>query len=171
MNDRLQSSAGCVAVLHLLDSTNGHPLQTWRFTNRELITIGRNDGNDVIVTDPHVSRAHATIAYESGRWSIVSIGRHGTVINDRVISEAKLSHQTVFRLGKEGPTFRFDTEVSSPHRSETLDNISADLFDMLQVDEARKQQEVDQITGNALFQELKEQTRRQKSPDFDETAG
>jgi hypothetical protein len=163
MTDHLQPSADCGAVVHLLDSAQGHALQTWRFKSQELITIGRNDGNDIVLADPHVSRAHATIAYESGVWSIVSIGRHGTLVNDRMISEAELKHQTVIRLGAEGPMLRFDTNVYEPSRSETMDNITADLFAMLEVDELRKRQEVEQIVGNSLFKELKERSRRQKS--------
>ena len=35
-----------------------------------------------------------------------------------------------------------------------MDNIDADMLAMLEVDEQRKQQEVDQIAGNALFQRV-----------------
>jgi predicted component of type VI protein secretion system len=169
MSDHLQPSAGCTAVVHLLDSARGHPLQTWRFRNQELITIGRSDGNDVVLTDPHVSRAHATIAYETGKWTIVSIGRHGTLVNDRKVAKAKLSHQTVFRLGGEGPTLRFDTDLIESHRSETIDGFDVDMLALLEVDELRKQQEVDQIVGKTLFQELKEHSRRSKLGGADET--
>ena len=106
---------------------------------------------------------------QDGAWTIVSIGRHGTLVNDRMISEATLQHQTVFRLGAEGPMLRFDTNLAEPRRSETIDNISVDMLAMLEVDEVRKQQEVDQIAGNALFQELQEQSRRSKIRS-DETA-
>ena len=66
MTEHLQPSAGIGAVIHLLDSAQGHPLQTWRFKNQDLITIGRNDGNDIVLSDPHVSRAHATIVVRGG---------------------------------------------------------------------------------------------------------
>lgn len=170
MTSHLQPSAGQVVAIHLLDSAQGHPLQTWRFVAQELITIGRNDGNDVVLSDPHVSRAHATIVLEEGAWRIVSIGRHGTIVDDRRISEAKLGHQTVFRLGAEGPLLRFDAEVSDVQRSETIDNFGAEMLAMLEVDEARKQQEVDEIVGNALFRELQEQSRRLNRANGDDTA-
>src|SRR5262245_7322554 len=162
MAKHLQPSAGFGAVIHLLDSAQGHPLQTWRFKNQDLITIGRSDGNDIVLADRHVSRAHATISFDGGEWTIVSIGRHGTLVNDRMVSEAKLAHQSTFRLGSEGPLLRFDTNVSEPHRSETIDNISVDLLSMLEVDESRKQQEVEEIVGNALFQELKAQSQQRR---------
>lgn len=170
MTDHLRPSAGHGVAVHLLDSAQGHPLQTWRFTGQNLITIGRNDGNDIVLSDPHVSRAHATIAWEDGSWRIASIGRHGTIINDRLISEAKLHHQTTFRLGAEGPLLRFDTDAADARRSETLDNLSGDMLAMLEVDERRKQEEVDQIAGNALFRELKEQSRRLNRANIEDTA-
>lgn len=170
MTEHLQPTAGFGAAIHLLDSAQGHPLQTWRFQNQEVITIGRNDGNDIVLTDPHVSRAHATVVFDNGVWKIVSIGRHGTLVNDRMVSDAKLTDQTTFRLGAEGPLLQFDTKLADSRRSETMDNIGGDLLAMLEVDETRKQQEVDQIVGNSLFRELKEQTRRLKNSDLDETA-
>ena len=52
-----------------------------------------------------------------------------------------------------------------------MDNIDVDMFAMLEVDEDRKQQEVDQIAGNALFQELQEQSRQRgmRVEDYDST--
>jgi pSer/pThr/pTyr-binding forkhead associated (FHA) protein len=169
MAKHLQPSAGFGAVIHLLDSAQGHPLQTWRFKNQDLITIGRGDGNDIVLADRHVSRAHATISFDAGEWMIISIGRHGTLVNDRMISDAKLAHQTTFRLGSEGPMLRFDTNLAEPHRSETIDNISVDLLAMLEVDEGRKQEEVDQIVGNSLFQELREQSRQRRNGELEDT--
>ena len=100
---------------------------------------------------------------------IVSIGRHGTLVNDRMIAEAVLKHQTVFRLGPRGRCCGSTPNLSEPRRSETIDNIDPDMFEMLEVDELRKQQEVDQIAGNALFQELREQSRRLRTSEKKET--
>src|SRR5262245_21247715 len=106
MAKHLQPSARFGAVIPLLYSAQRHPLQTWRLTHQDLITIGRGDGNDIVLADRHVSRAHATISFDGGDWTIVSIGRHGTLVNDRMVSEAKLAHETMFRLGSEGPMLR-----------------------------------------------------------------
>jgi pSer/pThr/pTyr-binding forkhead associated (FHA) protein len=123
-----------------------------------------------VLSDTHVSRAHATVADEAGVWTIVSIGRHGTLVNDRMVSEAKLDHQTTFRLGAEGPMLRFDAKQAESNSSQTIDNVGGDMLAMLKVDAGRKQQEVDQIVGNALFQQLKEKWRRVKLADVDDTA-
>jgi pSer/pThr/pTyr-binding forkhead associated (FHA) protein len=170
MTGHLQPSSGPGVAIHLLDPAHGHPLQTWRFANQELITIGRNDGNDVVLADPHVSRAHATIALEEGAWRLISIGRHGTILDDRLVAHATLGHRSIFRLGTEGPQLQFETDFTESRRSETIDNVSADLLAMLEVDELRKQQDVEQIVGNPVFQELKQLARRVNAANIDDTA-
>jgi predicted component of type VI protein secretion system len=165
MTNHPTPSAGRHVVVHLLDSTQGHSLQTWRFMDRSLITIGRSDENDVALADPHVSRAHAKLVYEDGTWKLISTGRHGTLVEDRLVSEYTMRHGTMFRLGSAGPTLRFDTQAPETRRSETMDNINFDVLEMLEIDELRKQQEVNQITGNALFQQLQDQSRRRKLAD------
>jgi hypothetical protein len=162
-------SANLFVVVHLLDPAQGYTLQTWRFEGQDLIAIGRGAENDIALADPHVSRAHAKLIHDGNCWTLISTGRHGTLVDDRVISETKLHHHTLFRLGAAGPTLRFDTTAPESLRSETMDNIDSGLFAMLEIDERRKQQEVDQITGNSLFQELQEQTRRIKGASTRET--
>jgi pSer/pThr/pTyr-binding forkhead associated (FHA) protein len=168
MTNHPTPTAGRFVVIHLLDSAQGHSLQTWRFGDQSQITIGRGEENDVSLSDPHVSRAHARITYQAGNWTLVSTGRHGTLIDDRLVSEFPLAHDTVFRLGAAGPTLRFGTHAPETRRSETMDNVGYDMIAMLQIDEKRKQHEVDQIAGDVLFQQLQEEVRRRKSPDATE---
>lgn len=156
-------SAGSCVVIHLLDSAQGNALQTWQFSDHEVVTIGRDANNDIVIADPQVSRAHAKIVLKNGFWTLFSTGRHGTMVNDRLVVEAELKPQTVFRLGPSGPMLRFDDDTYHPRRSETLEHINPDMFAALEVDETRKQQEVDQITENALFQELLETSKRLRS--------
>jgi predicted component of type VI protein secretion system len=157
-------SAGKCVVVHLLDSAQGQPLQSWRFADCEVVTIGRGDDCDIVVVNPQVSRVHARLIQQNGAWTLVSVGRHGTVVSDRIVSELALQHQTVFQLGAGGPMLRFDAELPEQRHSETIDNIQTDLLSMLDVDDARKQQEVDQIAGNDLFRDLLEQSRQLRRP-------
>ena len=159
----LPPSAGKCVFIHLLDVNRGHPLQTWRFADRDVISIGRNDDNDIVVIDPQVSRYHARLVLTDGVWTLHSTGRHGTLVDDRIVSEAALQHLTVFRLGAGGPMLRFDAMALPQRRSETIDNFNVDILAMLEVDEARKQQEVEQIAENELFRQLQEQSRLTKS--------
>ena len=163
-------SAGNCLVIHLLDSAQGNSLQTWRFADREVVTIGRGEDNDIVIADPQVSRAHAKLVQQNGAWTLISTGRHGTLVNDRLASEVVLQHQTVFRLGASGPMLRFDADSPETRRSETLENINADAFSMMAVDEQRMQQEADEIAGNVLFRDLQEQSRRLRTnPPLDTT--
>lgn len=153
------SAEKCVFV-HLLDSVQGHPLQTWSFADRDSITIGRSEESDVVVANPQVSRSHATLVQEGGVWTLLSTGRHGTIVDSRVVSEYPLRRQTVFQLGNGGPLLRFDAEGAHSNRSETLDAINPETLLMLQVDDERKQAEVEQIAGDELFRNLLEQSRQ-----------
>jgi pSer/pThr/pTyr-binding forkhead associated (FHA) protein len=160
-HDRLASAGG--VSLQLLDSAQGHPIQTWRFSDQREITIGRESGNDVTITDPHVSRLHVRLAETDGTWILTSMGRHGTLVNDRLVADLELRSHTIFRLGPNGPTLRFETGSTRASHGETLDNIDPDTLTLLEVDEQRKQQEVEQIAGGALFEDLLEHSRRLRS--------
>ena len=162
-------SAPASVTLHLLDAALGHPVQTWRFVGKQAITIGRNTDNDVTIADVHVSRLHARLTEDEGEWTLVSLGRHGTLIHDRLVAETPLAHATAFRLGPSGPTLRFDCEATESRGSETIDSIQPDLLAALEIDEARKQAEVDEIVGNSLFRELKAQARKAKVAPAEDT--
>lgn len=102
-----RAASPCV-ILHLLDSTRDQPLQTWRFSDQKEITIGRSDGNDVVVIDPHVSRQHVKLVRQNETWRLFSLGRHGTLIGSQPVAEFSLDHRAVFRLGPLGPMMRFE---------------------------------------------------------------
>jgi pSer/pThr/pTyr-binding forkhead associated (FHA) protein len=161
MASRLTPSAANCVVVHLLDSAQGQSLQSWPFSRRAEITIGRSEDCDIVIGNPQVSRVHATLIQQDGSWSLFSSGRHGTIVNGHMVSEIELQHQMIFQLGAGGPMLRFDA-APSERRSETLDNIDVDLLSTLEIDDARKQAEVDQITGEALFRDLLEQSRQMR---------
>jgi pSer/pThr/pTyr-binding forkhead associated (FHA) protein len=149
-------------TLHLLDSAQGHPVQTWQFRDKRAITLGRSADCDVVLSDVHVSRTHASLLWQEGAWTILSSGRHGTLINDRLIAESRLERVTTFRLGPNGPALRFECGISSKRPSETIDAFQPELLNMLEIDRERLNQEVEDIAGNALFQELQERVRQSK---------
>jgi hypothetical protein len=72
------------ARLTLLDN----PLKEQHFNLHELAvtTIGRAPGNDIILSDPSISRHHAQLRFESGRWIIEDTASSlGTYVNGRRI--------------------------------------------------------------------------------------
>jgi predicted component of type VI protein secretion system len=162
MAERTFSAAPEVVTLHLLDSAQGHPVQTWRFKQQSAISIGRSDDNDVVIADAHVSRTHVKLTWQDGAWTLSSTGRHGTLVSDRVVAETQLGRETVFRLGASGPTLRFEAGARDARPSETIDSIHPDLIAMLEIDRERQQQEADDIASNSLFRELQDRIRRSK---------
>jgi pSer/pThr/pTyr-binding forkhead associated (FHA) protein len=159
VDEQARAGSGAIA-LHLLDSAQGHTLQSWRVSDRSTVTIGRSDDNDIVIADPHVSRLHATLVHQHDKWTLVSLGRHGTLIDNRLVSEAILRDGTVFRLGANGPTLRFGLNDGATSRSATLDNIDPEMLGMLGIDQLRKQQEVDQIAENVVFKQLRDRLRQ-----------
>ncbi len=170
MANHSQSDSALCVFIQLLDSAQGRPIQVWRFDNLATITIGRSADNQITIADEQVSRLHAKLVWQEGVWLLVSLGRNGTVVNDRVVSEVELADQTIFRLGSSGPMLRFHLTKTETGRSETVTNFDSNMLAMLAVDEMRKEEEVQQITENVLFKDLLEQSqlmkaRRQTSED------
>jgi hypothetical protein len=161
------------AALHLLDSAIGRPIRTWQFTDKQLISIGRGDDCDVQISDPFVSRIHAELRAQEGSWSLVSIGRHGILVQGETIKELSITGEIVFRLGSGGPTLRFNptaAPVENPAAPQN-DNRMTMMFDstivenMFELDPTKLQREVSEIADADYFQELKrraEQLRQQR---------
>ena len=160
-----------LVTIHLLDSAQGHPVQTWRFRDKQEINLGRSDDSDVVIADAHVSRTHAKLLWQNGAWTLVSTGRHGTLVNDRVVAETQLGRKTTFRLGANGPMLRFEQGAPEGRPSETISSIQPDLIAMLEIDEQRKLQEADDIAGNSLFRELQDKVRRARQGSTQGSAG
>lgn len=162
MIQRQPAASAEPVTLHLLDSAQGHVVQTWRFKDKTAIVIGRGEDSDVVIADAQVSRLHAKLVWQDGAWNLQSTGRHGTLVNDRLVAETQLKGDTIFRLGANGPTLRFEMGHAERRPSETIDSIHPDLIAMLEIDFERQQQEADDIAGNSLFRELQERVRRTK---------
>lgn len=156
------TSAGGVCLL-LLDSAHGKPIQTWRFSDQSEITIGREIGNDIVIPDPHVSRHHVTLYAGGEAWMLMSRGRHGTLIDSRLVSEAPLRPGVIFRLGPTGPMLRFELSKLDSAATMTMDQIDPDALELLELDAERSQREADRIAGGALFDELLQQSQRMRS--------
>lgn len=57
---------------------------------------------DVVLADPAVSRLHAEAAFRDGRWLIRSVGRAGTLLDQRRIADGEwlpLEHGTIIGIG------------------------------------------------------------------------
>ncbi|MCC6555772.1 MAG: sigma 54-interacting transcriptional regulator [Polyangiaceae bacterium] len=64
------------------------------------ILIGRDESADIRIPGRAVSRTHACIRLEDGRWTITDLGgRNGTMVGGRFVGEAALEPHSQIRIG------------------------------------------------------------------------
>jgi hypothetical protein len=88
--ERLGLASSGVRLVVLDDS--GAPREHISIT-RAPITIGRLSSNDVVLSDPNVSRRHAELRRDAGRWVLVDLGStNGTLVNGKLARHHELEH-------------------------------------------------------------------------------
>src|SRR5438128_3125956 len=56
------------------------------------VSIGRTEGNDLVLNHPSVSRKHAKIENRQGKWWIVDLkSTNGVKINGNLVAEAQIA--------------------------------------------------------------------------------
>ena len=140
--------------VHLLDSSTGQPIQVWRFEDRSLIRIGRSEENQIVITDPSVSRFHAELQYQDGYWEVVNLGRNGILVGGRSVSRERIMDRTKFRLGSSGPLLRFDMSEAEFDGMNTITGGSLLPSPAIMIDTAQKDQQVQEIAESEYFQQL-----------------
>ena len=142
----------------LLDASAGRPVKTWKFSGRERISVGRDEGQDVEISDPFVSRMHAELAWRAGEWLLVSRGRHGVLVENRSIGEFAVRGEVTFRLGTGGPTLRFTAQaVEEGTQTLSYDRLPEAL---LALDKNKLDRDVREIAEGDYFQRLQEETQK-----------
>ncbi len=141
-------------TLHLLDSSQGHPIQSWTFPAGGRIRIGRASDNDICLSDQRVSRLHAELVYCDADWVLYSHGRNGTWVNGTSVNEFRLSNQSIFQLGSNGPSIQVGTGDTSGASKPTINVAETSDLDFLVIDERRREEEVRQIIDSEAFQQL-----------------
>ncbi len=64
------------------------------------VTIGRMSTNDIVLSDPNVSRHHAELRREGDAWVLVDLGStNGSLVNDKPTRSHELSHGDRLRFG------------------------------------------------------------------------
>jgi pSer/pThr/pTyr-binding forkhead associated (FHA) protein len=164
MGQENSTPSAASATLHLLDSAQGHPIQTWRFNDCHRITIGRLPENHVCIVDPQVSRLHTEFAFADGNWKLVSHGRNGTRIRGESVIEVCVTDAIVFQLGASGPLLKFIARQEAVSHMATISPVNDDPIglDFLVVDQQKKQSEVQQIAEADSFKLLQQQARELK---------
>ncbi len=145
--------------LDLIDNATWRPLNHWTFNDKQLITIGRATDQDVSVSDPVVSRSHASLDFRLGTWYLKSCGRHGVLVLDKMITDFEATSGLYFRLGPQGPTIKFTIGSESEDIRATCNfqepPQEAELEDEeYELDREKLQREVTEIAESDYFQQL-----------------
>ena len=111
--ESLNKSPGFGSINFLTGSQAGSTIQL----HKPVLTIGREPGNDIVVTDPSVSRRHAQITFNGGVWTISNLTQKNTVTVNRrdvpPLQQALISERDTIALGT-GTTFIFLPTVGTP---------------------------------------------------------
>ncbi len=92
-------------MLSYSDSEGTHSVDL----DRDATSIGRSAGQDIVLSDPCVSRKHAVILRESGTYTIVDQNStHGSFVNGRRVERCVLNLDDVLQMGSlNAPKLRF----------------------------------------------------------------
>ena len=70
-------------------------------TDKETITIGRNNNSDIQINNLGASKKHAAITCQNGRYFIEDLNStNGTLLNNERITKAGLTGKDVITIGK-----------------------------------------------------------------------
>ncbi|MBX3436047.1 MAG: FHA domain-containing protein [Planctomycetaceae bacterium] len=149
-------------TIHLLDSAEGHPIQTWHFKEQSRVNIGRSGENDICITDGRVSRLHVELRHCENHWELISHGRNGTLVGGVAADNLPLVNGDIFQLGPSGPTFRFADGQQLPSGTATISAEDTENLDFLMIDEQLRADDVRQIAETDVFQRLQQQAQQMK---------
>ena len=96
---------------------------------KEGVTIGRDVQNDLTFTSPSVSRDHAALAFQDGRWYLEDRGSfNGTFLNGTRVQPGTplpLRHADRIGIGAETVLFSWPAQLQDPDTTEPLEEVPA----------------------------------------------
>jgi pSer/pThr/pTyr-binding forkhead associated (FHA) protein len=108
-------------VLNLLNSI---PVQSWTFSQEDVIRIGRATDNNAILYSAVVSRHHAELRWsEAEGWILINMSPNGTYIDGEAIKTVAVSDGTIVRLATSGPRIQIKTIQAQPDRDNPPDRV------------------------------------------------
>ncbi len=163
MTESLRLSLQCNEVsIHVIDPTTGRPIQSWNFRDKFEITIGRSTDQDVAISDPYVSRSHASFVRGESEWVLLSLGKNGVVVGGQQVKEYSVKKDVTFRLGIEGPTLKFSE--AEPNQDNNATYIFNDPGEpVFYLDHDRIEREVSDIVEGDFFQNLNDLAKEMRS--------
>jgi len=107
--DVVNKSQGLSSIMFLTGPMAGRTIQI----NKPVMTIGREPTNDIVISDPSVSRQHARLMNNNGQWIIEKLTQQNTMtVNQREVQNSPVADRDTISLGT-GTTFLFQIAGSS----------------------------------------------------------
>lgn len=91
------------------------------------ITLGREPTNDVVLSDPSVSRQHAQITWANGAWTITKLAQQNTIsVNNRDVQQGPVRDNDVIVLGSISLRFQGSASAGNADRvPPAINNVQA----------------------------------------------
>ena len=136
MNKRIRSASNTspsehpsskkIVTLSYLDANGHHSVDL----DRDSTSIGRSPGQDVVLSDPCVSRQHALIVREGDSYLVIDQNStHGTFLNSVRIIRSALKFGDLLQMGSlHGPRLRFHLKQDDTTTSDLLQSRANDLL-------------------------------------------
>ena len=106
-----------MVTLQLLHPQQTTPAQQWEFQSESVIRIGRAPDNDVILTNPLVSRHHLELrrldSAAENSWQLINQGTNGTFLDGTLVSQSLLKNGSLVQLARGGPLLKFQLEAET----------------------------------------------------------
>jgi len=110
-----------------------------RRLGNETVTLGRATDNELILSDPTVSRKHAQIQYQEGRHTLIDLtGRQRTKVNGQFVKQHELANGDEVAIGPFTLSYQTDVTVADETRElpptetlMTLSPVESLLYDQL----------------------------------------
>src|SRR3989440_670083 len=101
--DVVNKSQGLGSIRFITGPLAGRTIQI----SKPMMTIGREPTNDIVISDPSVSRQHARLVNNGGQWSIEKLSPQNVVtVNQRDVQQSLIADRDTIGLGN-GTTFLF----------------------------------------------------------------
>ena len=109
-------------VLNLLNSI---PVQSWTFSQEDVVRIGRATDNNAILYSAVVSRHHAELRWSEADdgWMLVNMSPNGTYIDGEAIKTVAVSDGTIIRLATSGPRIQIKVTQAKPDRDNPAESL------------------------------------------------
>ncbi len=154
---RITSDQHVVPPQVIVTLEEGEKIRKLRF--RQNFRIGRGEECNVVLDDSAVSRVHAEVHFDKGRWWIRDLqSTNGTFVHGECIERVRLSGLVKVRLGPEGPLLSIQVEEEDTSGKTIQSKIRAIPEHIMDFIESPRERST--IIGQAIDRAVKLQSRK-----------